>query len=116
MIGLDRLLEKPGVLAAGQFSQDGKMERGVGQLDKEQMEQVAAICKRSVDMLRSVVGDLDETTGMPWKELTGWVVMGGNLALCVSDDGGVIVDTRRVDFNQILVDLFGPTAGEVPVP
>lgn len=116
MIGLDRLLDRPGVVAAGQFSADGEMVRGVGKLDKEQMKQVAGICKRAAEILGGVVGELDQATGLPWKKLTGWVLMGGNLALCVIDDYGVIVDSRSADFNQILVDLFGPPAGGVPVP
>ncbi len=116
MIGLDRLLDKPGVIAAGQFSADGEMVRGVGKLDKEQMKQVAGICNRAAEVLGGLAGELDRATGLPWKELSGWVLMGDNLALCVTDDNGVIVDSRSADFNQILVDLFGPPAGEVPVP
>jgi len=116
MIGLDSFLDKPGVLAAGQFSAEGEMVRGVGKLDKEQMEHVAEICKRAANTLGSLTGELETATGMPWNELSGWVLMGGNLALCVTSDAGVIVDSRRADFNQILVDLFGPPAGGVPVP
>ena len=116
MIGLDRLLDRPCVLAAGQFSKNGEMLRGVGKLDKNQMEEVAGICAKAEVAFKKLVGDLDEATDMPWRSLTGWIVMGENLALFVMDHGGVIVDSTKADFNRLLVDLFGPTAGEVPVP
>ncbi len=116
MIGLDRILALDGVLAAGQFAEDGSMVRGVGKLDEAEMKEVARLCKKAAERLAETVKELDTATSLPWGQLNGWVVMGNNLALCVADEAGVIVDTRRVDFNEILVALFGPPAGEVPVP
>ena len=116
MIGLDRILNIEGVLAAGQFAADGSMIRGVGNLDEAEMKEVASLCKKVAGTLAATVDELDKATSLPWGSLNGWVVMGNNLALCVSDNAGVIVDTRRADFNEILVALFGPPAGEVPVP
>ncbi|NOZ86555.1 MAG: DUF2173 family protein [Deltaproteobacteria bacterium] len=114
MIGLDRLMKKPGVLAAGQFSTEGEMVRGVGELSDSQMEEVARICGKAGEQLKSLMGDLEQATGMPFKNLNGWVVMGENLALCVTNESGVIVDTKRADFNEILLSLFGPPAAGMP--
>ncbi len=116
MIGLDRLLKKPGVLAAGEFSVNGEMLSGVGELKKEELAEVAGICKKASGLLGDVVVDLDSKTSLDWNSLIGWVIMGHNLALCVTEKNGVIVDTRKADFNQLLADLFGPMSGEVPVP
>ncbi len=116
MIGLDRLLKKPGVLAAGEFSGSGQMLSGVGELKKDELQEVALICKKASETLGVVVGELDSKTSLDWNSLTGWVIMGHNLALCVTGYAGVIVDTTRADFNELLGDLFGPMSGEIPVP
>ncbi len=44
MIGLDRLMEKPGVVAAGQFSKEGKFERTVGEFGEEMKTEAAKFC------------------------------------------------------------------------
>ena len=39
----------------------------------------------------------------------------GRYALCVSGDTGVIVEASKADFNQLMVDLYGPPAGGTPL-
>ena len=115
MIGLDRLIERKGVLAAGQFSKDGTVLRAVGDMDKEEMKKVAAICLGHAGSAEKTVKDLDAGTSLEWSSLDGWVVWGGRYALCVSGDVGVIVESSKADFNQLMVDLFGPPAGGKPI-
>jgi roadblock/LC7 domain-containing protein len=114
MIGLDRLIERKGVLAAGQFAPDGRLLRAVGKLPREEMETVAATCASHDKNSRKAATDLREGTNLRWGNLNGWVLWAGNLALCVSGDTGVFVEASKADFNQLMVDLFGPPAGEHP--
>lgn len=114
MIGLDRLMERKGVVAAGQFAPDGKVIRAVGSLSKEQMEEVALSCARMEKQAWVTATELRDGTGLSWGNLNGWILWAGNLALCVSGHTGVFVEAAKADFNQILVDLFGPPAGQHP--
>jgi roadblock/LC7 domain-containing protein len=110
MIGLDRLLERDGVVAAGQFADDGSVVRAVGDMGATAMERVARICAAHQTQARETAKELDQTTPLKWKELNGWVLWGGEYALCVAGNTGVFVRPSRADFNQLLVDLFGPPA------
>ena len=114
MIGLDRLMERKGVVAAGQFSHDGRVIRAVGDLSREEMERVAVTCAMHEKNSWKAATDLKEDTHLEWGNLNGWVLWAGRLALCVSGDTGIFVDASKADFNQLLVDLFGPPAGDHP--
>jgi len=114
MIGLDRLMERKGVVAAGQFSHDGRVVRAVGDLSKEEMEKVALTCAIHEKNSWKTATDLREDTHLDWGNLNGWVLWAGKLALCVSGTTGVFVDAAQADFNQLMVDLFGPPSGEHP--
>jgi roadblock/LC7 domain-containing protein len=115
MIGLDKLMKRKGVVAAGQFSSEGKVVRAVGDLSPQQMEQVALLCVLQSKDAKVSSSELSQATGLSWEGLNGWVIWSGKYALCVSDRTGVIVEAARADFNQLMVDLYGPPAGGMPV-
>jgi roadblock/LC7 domain-containing protein len=114
MVGLDRLLEQEGVVAAGQFTHDGRVLRAVGDLSKEEMERVAQTCALHEKHSWCAATDLKEDTHLEWGNLNGWVIWAGKFALCVSGTTGVFVEASKADFNQILVDLFGPESAYHP--
>jgi roadblock/LC7 domain-containing protein len=116
MIGLDRLMDRKGVIAAGQFTDDGKVVRSVGDIAPGQMEQIAKICAGAQTDMSSRAKALAEHTGTGWQPLEGWALTGGNRALLVVGNTGVLVDVVKVDFGQIWVDLYGPPAAGTPVP
>ena len=110
MIGLDRLMEKEGVVAAGQFGEDGSVVRAVGQFNPEVMKRAAQICAEHHRGAQEASKELEEGTPLDWDGLNGWVLWSGKHAVCVSGNTGVFVDATRADFNQLVVDLFGPPA------
>lgn len=110
MIGLDRLMERSGVVAAGQFGDDGAVLRAVGDLDADTMEHIARICVAHQKGAWEATKELDQGTPLPWRGLNGWVLWGGEYALCIAGSTGVIVKAARADFNQLMADLFGPPA------
>ena len=114
MIGLDRLMERPGVVAAGQFSEKGEVKRAVGGLTADQMAEIARLCVANEEAAAETVDELNSVTDLNWKGLNGWVIWGGEYALAVSGDTGVFVDATRADFNQLITDLFGPPAAGMP--
>ncbi len=107
MIGLDRLLEKPGVVAAGQFDDAGNVIRFAGEIPKDVAEHSAKLCGIVTERLDELFQALADKSKMEWMPMTGWAVWGGKYALCVVNNTGVFVETTRADFNQIMVDLFG---------
>ncbi len=106
MIGLDRLLKKPGVIAAGQFSEDGLAVRAIGDVTQEQMNQVAQICADLNLNMQQKAKSLDAKTNLPWGDLHGWALMAGELALLVAGDTGVFVKANEAEFNDLFIGLY----------
>ena len=103
MIGLDRLREKQGVVAAGQFSEEGLVIRSVGDITKAQMEQVAKICAELDLKMKQKAKSLKEKTALP---CNGWALLAGDLTLLVAGNTGVFVKADEADFNDLFVGLL----------
>ena len=111
MIGLDRLMKEPGVVAVEQFSTDGKTIRLAGEVPEDVMASISQLCADNDTRLRSVVATIAHQTGLQMTPLNGWMIWGGKYAVFVVNNTGVIIETRRANFNQLMVDMFisGPT-------
>jgi len=110
MMGLNQLMKREGVVAAGQFSDDGRVLSAVGELSRKEMQEVARACARHQRGAMDTAVELDLATPLNWHHLNGWVLWAGDLALVVSGETGVFVEATKADFNQLLLDLFGPDA------
>jgi len=110
MIGLDRLMEIPGVVAAGQFTTDGKVERAVGDISPEKMGMIAMVCAANSKRLEEQSEIFEEKLGMEWTPMNGWIVWAGKYAVCVVGNTGVFIDANKADFNRLMVDLLGSAA------
>ena len=113
MIGLDRLMKIPGVVAAGQCDSEGKIIRKVGDIPDNVREQIAKINAEQTKKLSATAQKLDELTDMDWVPMVGWLMWGGKYALCVIHNNCLIIEASHADFNQLMVDLFGsePSGG-----
>jgi roadblock/LC7 domain-containing protein len=109
MIGLDRLMEIRGVVAAGQFSEDSKVIRKVGKLPEDLMTS-AELCVQQNERSREFLEALDARSERDWQPLLGWVIWGGKYSVVVVGNTRVFVETSRVDYNQLIVDLIGSEA------
>jgi len=107
MIGLDRLIKIPGIVAAEQFSPDGKTLRKVGEFPEEVMESTAKLSADNNSLMESQVKKIGKETGLNFTPLNGWMIWGGKYAIFVVNNTGIIVETKRANFNQLMVDLFG---------
>ena len=107
MIGLDRLMHISGVIAAGQFSPNGKVIRSFGSLPKEVMAFTARMCANQTKTLKTSVEQYSRATQLDWTPLTGWAAWGGKYAVVVVGNTGVFIDPRHADFNQLITDLMG---------
>ncbi|MCD6161420.1 MAG: DUF2173 family protein [candidate division Zixibacteria bacterium] len=111
MIGLDRLMKQKGVIAVGQFSEDGKIIRKAGDISENIMEQIAKKCAYHNQKAEELTKYFSANSEMDWTPLVGWAVLGGNYAIFIMDNTGIIVDSRKADLNQLVIDLreSGPT-------
>ncbi len=105
VIGLDRLIKQKGVVAVGQFSEDGKVIRKVGDMSEELMKQIAGMCAFQDQKAEELTKYFSASSEMDWTPLVGWAVLGGNFAVFVIGNTGVIIDSRKADFNQLMIDL-----------
>lgn len=110
MIGLDRLMEIKGVVAAGQFSSDGKVIRAAGAMTDDIRRFTAQMCARQSEHIRSSIEHFGRASKMEWQPLIGWAVWAGRYAMIVMGNTGVIADPKYTDFNQLVVDLMGSEA------
>ncbi len=110
MIGLDRLMEIKGVVAAGQFSEDGRVVRAVGSLSEDLMNFTAQMCSKQTKSLETTINQFSRASKMEWRPLVGWTVWAGQYAIVVMGNTGVFIDPRYADFNQLMVDLQGSEA------
>lgn len=108
MIGLDRIMKTPGVVAAGQFDNQGNVIRSVGNLSDEIMKLTAKWCAENTANLEEHTQTFTEKSNMEWAPLTGWAVWGGKYTVYVVHNTGVIIETKKADFNQLRVDLLLP--------
>jgi len=106
MIGLDRLMEIEGVVAAGQFSESGEIIRKVGELPDDLMTSAELCVKQSQDS-REFLSSLNGKSKREWQPLFGWVVWGAKYSVVVVGNTRVFVETTRGDFNQLMIDLAG---------
>jgi roadblock/LC7 domain-containing protein len=109
MIGLDRLMKIEGVVAAGQFSEDGKVIRKVGDLPEDLMES-AELCVRQNQACHNFLGSLNGQSSREYGSLVGWTVWGSKYSVVVVGNTRVFVETSRGDYNQLMVDLIGSEA------
>ncbi len=109
MIGLDRLMEIEGVVAAGQFSEDGRIIRKVGEVPEDLMES-AALCVRQNGVSRDFLSSLNHQATRDYGSLVGWIVWGSMYSVVVVGNTRVFVETSRGDYNQLMIDLAGSEA------
>lgn len=109
MIGLDRLMRIKGVVAAGQFSDDGEFIRKVGKMPDDLMES-AELCVRQNQASREFLNSLNDKLPRKYGSLVGWIVWGTKYSVVVVGNTRVFVETSRGDYNQLMVDLAGQEA------
>ncbi len=109
MIGLDRLMKIEGVVAAGQFSEDGTVIRKVGEIPEDLMES-AELCVHQAQACRNFLGSLNSKLPRDFGSLVGWTVWGSKYSVVVVGNTRIFVRTNLGNYNQLMVDLAGMEA------
>ena len=111
MATLDELMRAKGVIAAGEFTDDGRLVTYKGNLPKDQAEMTAQFCGTVNMMFKTLSGAYEKLTGMRWTPVQGWAFSGGDYSVCVGGNKGVFVETSKADYNQLFESLVGSRPG-----
>lgn len=109
MVTLDDLLEIRGVVAAGEFTADGKLVAYKAKMDmsKEMAEMTAQFCATVTMLFNTLAGAFAQLSKMKWVPQQGWMYAGGDWTVAIGGNRGVFVETAKADFNQLYKALVG---------
>jgi roadblock/LC7 domain-containing protein len=110
MATLDDLLKMSGVMAAGEFSADGKLVgyKAKMEMSPELAATTAQYCATVTMMFNTLAGAFTQLSTMNWVPQKGWAYSGGDWTVAVGGHRGVFVETARADFNKLFETLVGP--------
>ncbi len=106
---LDDLLRIEGVVAAGEFTADGKLVDYKASMDMTpEMAAMSAQFTATITMLFDTLsGAFGQFSGMKWTPQQGWMYAGGDWTVAVGGHRGVFVETAKADFNKLFQALVG---------
>ena len=105
MTTLDQLMKIGGVVAAGEFTDDGKLVDVRGQLTPDIAQAAAQFCDTVNMIFNTLSGAFQQISGMQWTSPQGWAFSGGNYPVCIGGNKGVFVETTKADFNELFKAL-----------
>jgi roadblock/LC7 domain-containing protein len=110
MATLDELLHVPGVMAAGEFSPDGKLVdyKANMEMSRDLATMTAQFCATVTMMFNTLAGAFTPLSKMQWTPQQGWAYSGGEWTVAVGGTRGVFVKTAQADFNKLFQVLVGP--------
>jgi len=109
MATLDELLKIKGVVAAGEFTADGKMVDYKAKMDMspEMAAMTAQFCATVTMMFNTLAGAFAQLSKMKWVPQQGWMYAGGDWTVAIGGNKGVFVEMAKADFNQLFQALVG---------
>ena len=106
---LDDLLKIEGVIAAGEFTADGKLVDYKAKMDMslELATMTAQFCATVTMLINTLAGAYTQLSQMQWVPQQGWAYSGGDLTVVIGGNKGVFVETAKADFNLLFRVLVG---------
>jgi roadblock/LC7 domain-containing protein len=109
MATLDELLKIDGVVAAGEFTADGKLVGYKATIDmsRDMAAITAQYCAAVTMLFNTLAGAYSQLSKMNWVPQKGWAYSGGDWTVAIGGNCGVFVETAKADFNQLFEALVG---------
>jgi roadblock/LC7 domain-containing protein len=109
MATLDELLSINGVVAAGEFTADGRLVdyRAKMDMSPETAAMAAQFCATVTMMFNTLAGAFTQLSAMNWVPQQGWAYSGGEWTVAIGGNKGVFVETAAADFNRLFEVLVG---------
>jgi len=106
---LDDLLKINGVIAAGEFTPDGKLVDFKAKTDmaKDIGALTAQFCATVTMLFNTLAAAHSKMSGMNWLPQHGWMYAGGEWTVAIGGTRGVFIETAKADFNQLYKTLVG---------
>ena len=107
MATLDELIKIEGVVAAGEFTADGKLIAYKANMDMpaEMAAMSAQFCATVSMMFNTLAGAFSQLTPMKWVPPQGWAYSGGDMTVAVGGNKGVFIKTEKANFNELFAVL-----------
>jgi roadblock/LC7 domain-containing protein len=107
---LDEMLQINGVVAAGEFSPDGRLVdfKAKMEMSPELAALTAQFCATVTMMFNTLAGAYTQLSSMKWVPQQDWAYSGGDWTVAVGGTRGVFVETAKADFNKLFQVLVGP--------
>ncbi len=109
MSTLNDLIKIDGVVAAGEFTSDGKLVdlKANVEMSPEISEMAAQFCATVTMMFNTLAGSFSQLSQMNWVPQKGWAYSGGDMTVAIGGNKGVFIETAKADFNQLFQVLNG---------
>src|SRR5262249_60273730 len=109
MATLDELLKIDGVVAAGEFTADGKLVDYKAKMDMspEMAAMTAQYCATVTMMFNTLAGAFSQLSKMKWVPQQGWAYSGGEWTVAIGGKRGGFLETAKADFNRLFKGLVG---------
>jgi roadblock/LC7 domain-containing protein len=109
MATLDDLLKINGVIAAGEFTPDGRLVdfKAKTEMSKDLGILTAQFCATVTMLFNTLAAAHSKLSGMNWLPQQGWMYAGGEWTVAVGGTRGVFIETAKADFNQLFKVLVG---------
>lgn len=104
---LKELMSLPGAVAAGEFSEDGRLLAYYGNIDEKSAEIAAMMSAANKLMGNMQAKGWSAYTGQGgFYPVLGFAVAGGKYAACMMGNVGVFVELDKADFDKIFKTLL----------
>jgi roadblock/LC7 domain-containing protein len=103
---LDELMNLPGVVAAGEFKEDGPLVDFKGKVERRIAEMAAQMSASTSRTFKQQAEQFTQASGMKWTPAMGWAFTGGDYTIAVMGNKGVFVETAKTDFNKLFQALL----------
>lgn len=109
MATLNDLIKIDGVVAAGEFTVDGKLLdiKTKMNMPPEIAKMTAQFCAAVTMMFNALAGAHTQMSKMQWVPQRGWMYAGGDWTVAIGGNRGVFVETSKADFNKLFELLIG---------
>src|SRR5256886_16838881 len=107
MATLDELLKIDGVVAAGEFTADGKLVGYKSKMDMspELAAMTAQFCATVTMMFNTLAGAYTQLSQMKWVPQQGGAYSGGEVTVAIGGNKGWFAGTAKAGFNQLFHEL-----------
>lgn len=110
VITIEELLKINGVVAAGEFTTDGKLKdykTNNMPMSQEMAIMTAQFCASVTMLFNTLAGGFTQLSKMPWTPQKVWTYSGGDYTVAINGNNtGVFAETAKVNFDELVKALM----------